>query len=67
MQPWHCHCWPGSLRRWQHAARLLARCDAVLRIGGPSRGADALLELGRSLGLRIFNSLAEVPHLNIAT
>lgn len=55
-----------SLSR-QHAARLLARCDAVLRIGGPSLGADALLELGRSLGLRIFNSLAEVPHLNIAT
>lgn len=46
-----------------HAERLLGRCDAVLRIGGPSSGADSVLEIGRRLGLRIFNSLAEVPHL----
>jgi nudix-type nucleoside diphosphatase (YffH/AdpP family) len=46
-----------------HAERLLARCDAVLRIGGASAGADAMVAIGARLGLRIFNSLAEVPGL----
>jgi nudix-type nucleoside diphosphatase (YffH/AdpP family) len=44
-----------------HAERLLERCDAVLRIGGASVGADAMVALGERLGLRIFRSLSEVP------
>jgi nudix-type nucleoside diphosphatase (YffH/AdpP family) len=44
-----------------HAERLLARCDAVLRIGGASAGADAMVAEGKRLGLRIFESLDEVP------
>lgn len=43
-----------------HAERLLARCDAVLRIGGASAGADAMAAEGRRLGLRIFGSLSDV-------
>jgi hypothetical protein len=43
------------------AERLLARCDAVLRVGGPSQGADAMVELARARGLRVFGRLAEVP------
>jgi hypothetical protein len=38
---------------------LLARCDAVLRIGGPSVGADEMVGLGRAAGLRVFADLAE--------
>src|SRR5690349_23678471 len=36
------------------AERLLARCDAVLRVGGPSAGADTMVELARERGLRVF-------------
>jgi hypothetical protein len=44
------------------AVRLLEKCDAVLRVGGPSAGADEMMRVGRSLGLKIFSSLAEVPN-----
>jgi hypothetical protein len=43
------------------AVRLLEKCDAVLRVGGPSAGADEMVRVGRSLGLRIYTSLSEVP------
>jgi hypothetical protein len=43
------------------AVRLLEKCDAVLRIGGPSAGADEMVRVGRSLGLNIYTSLAEIP------
>ena len=43
------------------AERLLARCDAILRVGGASAGADAMVEVGRALGLVIFTDLADVP------
>jgi hypothetical protein len=43
------------------ATRLLQKCDAVLRIGGPSAGADEMVNVGRSLGLKIFSSVEEVP------
>jgi hypothetical protein len=43
------------------AVRLLEKCDAVLRVGGPSAGADEMVRVGRGLGLKIYSSLAEVP------
>ncbi len=43
------------------AIRLLEKCDAVLRVGGPSAGADEMVMVGRSLGLKIFTTLAEIP------
>ena len=43
------------------AERLLERCDAVLRVGGPSQGADLMVQIGRERGLRIFGALDEVP------
>jgi hypothetical protein len=39
--------------------RLLARCDAVVRIPGPSSRADELVALARNRGLRVFFSLDE--------
>src|SRR5689334_7115897 len=33
------------------ATRLLEKCDAVLRVGGPSQGADEMVRVGRELGL----------------
>jgi DNA-binding cell septation regulator SpoVG len=43
------------------AERLVAHCDAVLRIGGASQGADNMVELARKSGRRVYFSLAEVP------
>jgi hypothetical protein len=43
------------------AERLLARCDACLRIGGPSEGADRMVATARGLGKTIFTDLAEIP------
>jgi hypothetical protein len=43
------------------AERLLARCDAVLRIGGPSEGADLMVAQARALGKDVYSSLADVP------
>lgn len=43
------------------AVRLLQKCDAVLRVGGPSAGADEMVRVGRELGLKIYSRLSEVP------
>ena len=43
------------------AIRLLEKCDAVLRVGGASAGADEMVRVGRGLGLTIYTSLAEIP------
>jgi hypothetical protein len=43
------------------AERLLARCDGVLRVGGPSAGADEMVRIAREKGLRVFTRLREVP------
>ncbi len=43
------------------AHRLLAKCDAVLRIAGESRGADLECDLARSLGKPVYTDLADVP------
>ena len=43
------------------AERLLARCDGVLRVGGPSKGADLMMETARSRGLSVFHALREIP------
>jgi hypothetical protein len=42
-------------------ARLLEKCDAVLRVGGPSAGAEETVCVGRRLGPHIYTSLAEIP------
>ncbi len=43
--------------------RLAARCDATLRIGGPSRGADEMVEIARAHGRQVFHGLDDVPGL----
>jgi hypothetical protein len=43
------------------AERLLGKCDAVLRIGGASQGADLMVEVGRKKGLQIYQSLENIP------
>lgn len=43
------------------AARLLAHCDAVLRLPGESIGADTDVRIAREQGLPVYFSLDEVP------
>ena len=43
------------------AERLLERCDAVLRVGGPSQGADLMVRVAEERGLWVFRRLGEVP------
>ena len=43
------------------ARRLLARCDAVLRVPGASRGADEDVRLARERGLPVYHHVDEVP------
>jgi hypothetical protein len=43
------------------ATRLLEKCDAVLRVGRPSAGADEMVRVGRSLGLKIYTTVEEIP------
>jgi hypothetical protein len=43
------------------ARRLVAKCDGVLRIGGPSAGADEMVELARQRGKVVYFALEEMP------
>lgn len=45
------------------AVRLLEKCDAVLRVGGPSTGAGEMMRVARSLGLTLYSNLGEIPRL----
>ncbi|WP_053376449.1 GDP-mannose pyrophosphatase NudK [Paenibacillus sp. FJAT-27812] len=43
------------------SVRLLSHCDAVLRIGGPSKGADEMVRTAETMGKKIFCDLNEIP------
>lgn len=41
--------------------RLAERCDAVLRIGGPSQGADEMVTILQSLGRPVYSRVEDIP------
>ena len=43
------------------AIQLISHCDAVLRIGGPSSGADEMVKVGKENNKLIFYSKDEIP------
>lgn len=43
------------------AERLLGRCDAVLRVGGASQGADLMVATAERHGLAVYRRLADIP------
>jgi hypothetical protein len=43
-----------------YAERLVLRCDGVLRIGGASAGADAMVELARRAGKAVYFSTDDI-------
>ncbi|MBS1525524.1 MAG: DUF4406 domain-containing protein [Bacteroidetes bacterium] len=42
------------------AHRVIAKCDAILRVPGESKGADQDMEVARGLGIRVCYSLEEI-------
>jgi len=42
------------------ARRLVERVDAVLRIGGPSAGADEMVTLARDAGKQVFTAIDQI-------
>ncbi|HEU0296112.1 MAG TPA: hypothetical protein VFR47_25470 [Anaerolineales bacterium] len=43
------------------AERLLKKCDAVLRVGGDSKGADLMVAVAQEHNLKVYYALEEVP------
>ena len=43
------------------AERVLARCDACLRIGGASSGADLMVRIARNMSKTVYTSIHDVP------
>lgn len=41
--------------------RLVAKCDACLRIGGPSKGADEMVSLAQAFQKQVFFRYEDVP------
>ena len=46
------------------AVKLIDHCDAVLRIGGASAGADEMVKTGQENGKLVFFNKSEIPVLN---
>lgn len=45
------------------AVDLIDHCDAVLRIGGASAGADEMVNTGQSKGKKIYYAMGEIPRV----
>lgn len=45
------------------AVKLIDHCDAVLRIGGASAGADEMVNVGQKKGKIIFHNKTEIPQV----
>lgn len=43
------------------SARLLTHCDAVLRIGGASTGADEMVAQARTEGKPVYTTVTDIP------
>jgi hypothetical protein len=46
------------------AIRLINHCDAILRIGGASSGADEMVNIGQARGKIIFHNKSEIHAIN---
>lgn len=45
------------------AERLLQHCDAVLRLPGASAGADNDVRIASELGIPVYTSIEQIPHV----
>ncbi|HET8842727.1 MAG TPA: hypothetical protein VFN35_14785 [Ktedonobacteraceae bacterium] len=44
---------------------LVVRCDACLRIGGPSQGADEMVTLAKAHGREVYYHIEDVPGVEV--
>ena len=45
------------------AERLLTKCDAVLRVGGASGGADMMVRIAEERNLAVYHDVSEIPEI----
>jgi len=45
------------------AGRLIARCDAILRLKGKSKGADNDVKLANERGIPVYHDVNEIPRV----
>jgi molybdopterin biosynthesis enzyme len=43
------------------AERLVSHCDAILRVGGPSAGADEMVRRAKAQGRAVYHRLEDIP------
>lgn len=43
------------------AELILEKCDAILRVGGGSEGADLMVKVARRNGLNVYTKLEQIP------
>jgi len=55
--------WDDIFNKMFHpvAVQLIDHCDAVLRIGGPSTGADEMINTAKAKNKTIFYNIKEIP------
>lgn len=46
------------------AEAIAKRCDACLRIGGPSQGADNMVKIAERLGQKVFYRIEDIPGIS---
>jgi hypothetical protein len=46
------------------AEAIAERCDACLRIGGPSQGADNMVKIAERLGRKVFYRIEDIPGIS---
>jgi precorrin-2 methylase len=49
------------------AEAIAERCDACLRIGGPSQGADNMVKIAERLGQKVFYRIEDIPGISAQT
>ena len=47
------------------AVRTSRKCDAILRVGGASAGADEMVRTAQQLGLKIYYRVEDVPAIRV--
>ena len=53
----------AALKVFRLSRMLAQRVDAVLRVGGASKGADEMADIARRTGKYVFENISEIPQI----
>lgn len=60
---WH-YLSPKSWEEWLKIdSVIVGKCDALLRIGGESKGADMEVEIAKSKGILVYYNICDIPDI----